>query len=95
MRGTGDPVDRYEWYERSTHLRIQICRHPDVQSFAQKAKPWLLESEAEHNLLLGLVPRLAESDDGFEPPIYLATIEADGKVVGCAFRTPPHKLGLT
>lgn len=29
------------------------------------------------------------------PPLYFATIESGSDVVGCAFRTPPYKLGLT
>ena len=29
------------------------------------------------------------------PPLYFATIESGGDVVGCAFRTPPYKVGLT
>jgi GNAT superfamily N-acetyltransferase len=31
----------------------------------------------------------------YEPPLYLATVEQDGEVAGCAWRTPPYKLGLT
>ncbi|MDE2803985.1 MAG: GNAT family N-acetyltransferase [Gemmatimonadota bacterium] len=29
------------------------------------------------------------------PPFYFATIELGNDIVGCAFRTPPYKLGLT
>jgi len=55
-----------------------------------------MEAEAEHNLLLGLSAVLAGSDPGQGEDRQLwATVEADGKVLGCAFRTPPHKLGLT
>lgn len=61
----------------------------------RRAEDWLLQAEAEHNLLLGLARQLTESTERFEPPIYLATVENDGAVVGCAFRTPPFKLGLT
>lgn len=28
-------------------------------------------------------------------PVYWATVEEDGRIVGCAFRTPPHRLGVT
>ncbi|MDE2980094.1 MAG: GNAT family N-acetyltransferase [Gemmatimonadota bacterium] len=41
----------------------------------------------------------AASPSGVEPasppPLYFATIESGSDVVGCAFRTPPYKLGLT
>src|SRR5690606_41443347 len=30
-----------------------------------------------------------------DPAILLATVEQHGDVVGCVFRTPPHKVGLT
>jgi len=74
---------------------VVVRGHGDVASFAARVEPWLVRREAEHNLLLGLIPRLRSGAHGFEPPIYLASIESDGDVVGCAFRTPPFKLGLT
>lgn len=54
-----------------------------------------MESEAEYNLLLGLARTLAESKHSFQDPIFLATIEKEDTVRGCAFRTPPYKIGLT
>ncbi len=51
--------------------------------------------EAEHNLVLGVARSLAEGGDWYEPPLYLATVELDGRVTGAAFRTPPHKFVLT
>ena len=65
------------------------------QPFSRRAEGWLMQAEAEHNLILGIARRLAGSREGYEPPIYLATVESDGEVRGCAFRTPPFKLGLT
>lgn len=46
-------------------------------------------------MLLGITRQLRESKHDYEAPIYLATVEIDTKVVGCALRTPPFKLGLT
>ena len=74
---------------------IRIRRHPTATSFLERAEAWLLRNEAEYNLLLGLAYRLQRSDAGFDPPIYLATVEQGDDLVGCAFRTPPQKLGLT
>ena len=74
---------------------MHVREHADAASFAAHAGPWLLRREAEHNLLLGLLPRLISGDHGFQQPIYLASIDVDGEVAGCAFRTPPFKLGLT
>lgn len=72
-----------------------VCRFEDADAFLARAESWLLRAEAEHNLLVGLAHRLKVSTEGYEPPLYLATVEDAGGVVGCAFRTPPFKLGLT
>lgn len=73
---------------------LQVIRHADVHAFAARATPWLLHAEAEHNLLLGIIEQLkAHRLQGGDP--YLVTIEENDTVVGCAFRTPPYKLGLT
>lgn len=45
--------------------------------------------------MLGILDRLDEDPLAYEPPIYLATVETAGEVVGCAYRTPPYKLGLS
>ncbi len=73
---------------------IAIVRHGDVSSFAERALPWLMQAEAEHNLLLSIIEQLKVNPQSYGPP-YLATIEEHGAVAGCAFRTPPYKLGLT
>ena len=76
-------------------MALRVVRHFQATTFLRRAEPWLMRAEAEHNLLLGLARRLMRSTAGFEPPIYLATIENEEGVVGCAFRTPPFKLGVT
>lgn len=46
--------------------------------------------------MLGIVGQLMTTDHPYEPPIYLATIDDDqGRVHGCAYRTPPFKFGVT
>jgi len=74
---------------------VEIRRHLDARAFLDRAEGWLLESEAEYNLILAIAERLLRADHPFQNPIYLATIEAENRVVGCAWRTPPFKLGLT
>ena len=74
---------------------VHIRRHASARAFRERAEAWLLAREAEHNLLLGLAARLEHATAGFEHPIYLATVERGAEVVGCAFRTPPFKLGIT
>jgi RimJ/RimL family protein N-acetyltransferase len=74
---------------------VHIRGYGDVESFSAKVEPWLLRREAEHNLLLGLLPTLRSGNHRFETPIYLSYVEIDREVAGCAFRTPPFKLGIT
>ena len=74
-------------------MSIAIVRHADVHAFAERAVPWLLQAEAEHNLILGIIEQLKST--GATLRAYLATIEENGDVCGCAFRTPPYKVGLT
>ncbi len=76
-------------------MRYRIQRHPDATAFLARAEPWLLRAEAENNLVLAIARGLTASLGAYELPLYLATVEADGEVVGCAWRTPPFKLGLT
>ncbi len=76
-------------------MSFSVRRFEDPRAFRRRAEPWLLRREAEHNLLLGLLRTLETSPDLFEPPIYLASCERDDEMEGCAFRTPPFKLGLT
>lgn len=45
--------------------------------------------------MLALADSLCRSTDGYGSPLYFATVEQGGDVVGCAFRTPPYKLGIT
>lgn len=76
-------------------MALRVVRHETVEAFRERAEAWLLRAEAEHNLILGLERKLTDAPDTFDPPIYLATIERVGAICGCAFRTPPYKLGLT
>jgi GNAT superfamily N-acetyltransferase len=73
-------------------MALAVRREHDPSAFAERVQPWLLEREAEHNILLGLLPKLVAGLHEFEPPVYLASIEDEGRVLGCAFRTPPYKL---
>lgn len=73
---------------------FHVTRHGS-ESFRRTALPWLMRREAEHSLLLGIVAELGGTDHRYEGAPYLATVERQGEVVGCAFRTPPYKLGLT
>lgn len=72
-------------------MQTRIVRHGDADTFLRRAQPWLLQTEVENNLVLGLADRARSGSD----PIYAATVEQNDRVVGCALRTPPRKLVLT
>ncbi|MBT8338367.1 MAG: GNAT family N-acetyltransferase [Gemmatimonadetes bacterium] len=63
--------------------------------FFDRCRDFLMASEAEHNLILGLGPGLISGEHAFRDPIYLAWYEVDGAVVGYAFRTPPFKVSVS
>lgn len=74
---------------------MQIHHYRDPALFLDRAKPFLLQAEAENNLFLGMGGR-----PGSPPPIlgdqcYLATVEQADEVVACAVRTPPYGLVIT
>lgn len=74
---------------------MQVVRHPDAHSFLARAEIWLAASEMQNGMALTSA-RFARADEWrYEKPVYWATIEDDGRIVGCAFRTPPYRLGLT
>lgn len=74
---------------------MKIIRHDGPGDFLLRAEQWLLAREAENNLVLGLADALSRSTRGYGSPLYFATVESAGEVRGCAFRTPPYKLGVT
>lgn len=74
---------------------MRVVRHDGPRAFLERAEAWLLKREAENNLPLGIVGSLARGADRYGSPLYFATVEQDDDVRGCAFRTPPYKLGLT
>jgi predicted GNAT family acetyltransferase len=74
---------------------LRVHRFADAGAFLDRAEPWLLEYEAENNLILGIAGELRMDRQRYAEPAYLATIEDGDVIVGCAFRTPPFKLGIT
>lgn len=92
-------------------METLIVRHSGPRAFLDRAEPWLLRREAENNLALGVAASLvgrsraagspgaatASVPPASSPalPLYFATIEQGSDIVGCAFRTPPYKVGLT
>ena len=81
---------------------IRVRTYPDVRAFLARSEPWLLHAEQRYGLLLGIAYQVLRGGHVYRKPIYWATIEedsadagADASLVGCAFRTPPHQVGVT
>lgn len=73
----------------------QVHVHPDARAFLARAEPWLERAEIENAVALQTARFASRNDPLFPEPPYWATIEDEGEIVGCAFRTPPYRLGMT
>ena len=79
---------------------LRVDRHVDVRAFLARAEAWLLGAEERYGLLLGVAYQVLGAAHQYRDPIYWATVEDvsdDGAatLLGCAFRTPPHGVGVT
>jgi len=75
---------------------LHLTRYHDIETFYARAEPFLLEREAEHNLILGITTGLTTGDAAmYEDPPYLAAVAEGDAVVAIAIRTPPHNLILS
>jgi predicted GNAT family acetyltransferase len=74
---------------------MQLERHRDATSFLERARDFLLEREAQHNLILGLSERLRSEPRLYGEDPYFASVSDGGHVVGVSMRTPPHNLILS
>jgi predicted GNAT family acetyltransferase len=74
---------------------MELRRFPRVEDFLAAATPFLVEREAEHNLILGVTGNLRDAPETFEPDPYLATVTASGRVIAAAMQTPPFQLVLS
>jgi predicted GNAT family acetyltransferase len=74
---------------------MQLHRFDDIKEFCDRTGAYLLQYEAEHNLLLGLSHTLLHHPDRYPNLPYLAVAEIKGEIVAVAIRTPPHKLVLS
>lgn len=75
---------------------MNITRYNNAQAFCDRVLPCLLQHEAENNLMIGIMLRLADGTGrwGDEPPVFVA-VEEQGQVVAAALQTPPYNLQLT
>ncbi len=76
-----------------TEPRLNVVRHASAGELLAAAEPWLLRTEAENNVLLGVARR--HRDAGTSDDMYWASVRRGDEVVGCAMRTPPHPVSIT
>ena len=74
---------------------MQLQRFSTVEGFLALAKDYLVEREAEHNLILGICEQLLSSPGLYNQPPYFAVATDEGTVYGCALQTPPWELVLS
>ena len=73
---------------------MQIHRFTDPQLFLDRCEEWLLQSEVKNSTILAIVHLVINGDHPFGTPIYMASIENEEGIVGCAVRAPPDSLVL-
>ena len=74
---------------------MQLRQFQDVQAFHHHTQTYLLQHEAEHNLLLGIVHNLLHHPNRNSQSPYLVSVEEAGNLVAVAVQTPPYKLVLS
>jgi predicted GNAT family acetyltransferase len=74
---------------------LQVVRHANARTFLERAETWLVAAEMEYGSALTSARNARADDSRYQQPVYWATVEDGGKIVGCAFRTPPFRLGVT
>uniref|UniRef100_B8HUW2 GCN5-related N-acetyltransferase n=1 Tax=Cyanothece sp. (strain PCC 7425 / ATCC 29141) TaxID=395961 RepID=B8HUW2_CYAP4 len=74
---------------------MQLHRIDQIDKFWHLAQAYLLQAQAEHNLLLGISHTLLNDPDRYPDPCYLAIVESDGEILATAIRTPPYKVVLS
>jgi predicted GNAT family acetyltransferase len=72
---------------------LRIVRHASAAELLAAAEPWLLRTEAENNVILGVARRHRDAGTGAD--MYWASVRHGDAVVGCAMRTPPNPAAIT
>jgi len=70
---------------------LELHRYPTVASFEDAVLPYLLDREAEHNVILGICHQIKA---GVYRDFWLTAVTDGQAIVGAAYRTPPFVLGL-
>lgn len=74
---------------------MELRRFETIEEFYGRAEPFLLEREAEHNLILGICTLQMCDPERIERQPYMACVEQAGNVVAATFMGPPNNLILS
>lgn len=74
---------------------MDVVRFSDPAAFLELAQAWLLQSEAENNVLLSVARALAHGELVPKETPYLALARDGATLCGCSGRTAPHALMVT
>ena len=74
---------------------MKLERFHTIEDFYTRAEPFLIEREAEHNVILGRCAYLMRYPHYAEEPPYLAVVEHEGRLVAAAFMGRSDKLVLS
>lgn len=74
---------------------MQLHRFDSVKEFWQCTQNYLLQYEAEHNALLGVLHTLLHYPERYPEPPYLALVQTNDQILAIALRTPPNHLLLS
>jgi predicted GNAT family acetyltransferase len=74
---------------------ISIADKLTVERFSEKMGKWLEQSEAENNLILGIISNLLQKPPAERQEHYLLAVEEGTTLLGAAVWTPPYKLTVT
>ena len=74
---------------------MHLIRFSDATEFTAKAQDFLLEHEAENNVILGICTTLVHSPDPSRPEPYLAVVEEEDQVITVAVCYPPNNLVIS
>ncbi|MBI4781675.1 MAG: GNAT family N-acetyltransferase [Oscillatoriophycideae cyanobacterium NC_groundwater_1537_Pr4_S-0.65um_50_18] len=74
---------------------MQLHQLNDIKEFWQQTQNYLMQDEAEHNVLISVLQTLLHYPERYSEQPYLAFVQAEGNILAIAIRTPPHKLLLS
>lgn len=74
---------------------MKLSHFDNAIQFQNKVKDYLLQNEAKHNLLLGVIQSLIVDPNRYGSEPYLVVVENEQTIIGVAIRTPPYGLLLS